>query len=837
MSKSLLWASALVMTGLLNSFMWAQGVNAEPAKEYALPDAPSAINANADDPIPASAIKSGDHDASGELVPGADPDNHLMLPFIDHLVEDQKTFWTAPLHFHKSDIEWIAPFAGLTAGFVEGDSWISKQVPLGEVNRSKTFSNYATYSLIGAGAGSFLLGHYKGDDQMSETGLLSGEAAINSTAVAYLFKDVAQRQRPYQGNGSGEFFQGGSSFPSEHAAIAWSIASVMAHEYPGTLTKILAYGLATGVSATRVTGQQHFPSDVIVGSALGWYFGRQVYRAHHDSDLGGSSWGSVLPEKSDDGVRNPDNMGSADVPLDSWIYPAMERLIALGYIKSGYLGIRPWTRLECARLLEEAQQQIEDAGDQGGEAVRTYNALAGELSFETGRLNGAANVGMSLDSVYARTTQISGTPLRDGYHFGQTIINDYGRPYGEGFNAIGGVTAHAEAGPLSISVQGEYQHSPAVASDPISVLQATAAIDSTLPLANGTTQFDRFRLLDSTVGLTFHNTQVSFGQQSLWLGTTESGPFLFSDNAEPMTMLRIDSVSPYQVPLISKFLGPVRSEFFIGRLSGQNWEFSPVLYGPNLTSQPFVHGTKFSFHPTDNLEFGLGFTAQFGGPGNPFTCGNFLKTFYSHKVGVGNNPGKRLSEFDFNYRVPGLRNWLQIYADSMVIDEYSPLGSNRPAINPGIYLSHFPKVQKLDLRLEGITDDMNVPAHFGPGAFYWDDRYHSGYTNNGDLIGSWIGRRGRGEQGWLTYRFSPRTDIQFGYRHNSVDRAFLQGGMLQDFNLRADLMLTRTVGISGFVQRENWNFPVLSPTAQSDTAASVQLTFWPHWNTSARKDQ
>ncbi len=213
-------------------------------KVNALPDAPSAINANADAFNSRKRDQAGDHDASGELVPGADPDNHLMLPFIDHLVEDQRTFWTAPLHFHKQDLEWIAPFAGLTAGFVEGDSWISKQVPLGEVNRSKTFSNYATYSLIGAGAGSFLLGHYKGDDQMSETGLLSGEAAINSTAVAYLFKDVAQRQRPYQGNGSGAFFQGGSSFPSEHAAIAWSIASVMAHEYPGTLTKILAYGLA-----------------------------------------------------------------------------------------------------------------------------------------------------------------------------------------------------------------------------------------------------------------------------------------------------------------------------------------------------------------------------------------------------------------------------------------------------------------------------------------------------------------------------------------------------------------------------------------------------------------
>ena len=836
MYKNFLLALILVMGGFLNSGMWAQEINTNQSVD-AMPNAPSAIESQSRERAISTSAKPSDQDATGLLVPGADPDNHLMLPFIDHLVQDQRSFWLAPAHFHKQDLEWIVPFAGVTAGFIQGDSWISKQIPLGEINRSKTFSNYATYSLIGAGAGSFLLGHIKNDDQMSETGLLSGEAAINSTAITYLFKDVSRRQRPYQGNGSGEFFQGGDSFPSEHAAIAWSIASVIAHEYPGTLTKILAYGLATGVSATRVTGQQHFPSDVIIGSALGWYFGRQVYRAHHDSDLGGSSWGSVLPEKSGDETRNPENMGSPAVPLDSWMYPAIERLIALGYIKSGYLGIRPWTRLECARMIEEAQQQIEDAGDQGGEAVRIYHDLADELSFETGRLNGAANVGMSLDSVYARTTQISGYPLRDGYHFGQTIINDYGRPYGEGFNAVGGLTAHAEAGPLSISLQGEYQHAPAVASDPLSVLQATAAIDSTPPLANGTSQLARFRLLDSTVALTFHNTQVSFGQQSLWLGPSEAGPFLFSDNAEPMTMLRIDSVSPYEVPLISKFLGPMRSQFFIGRLSGQNWEFSPAMYGPNLASQPFVHGTKLSFHPTDNLEFGIGFTAQFGGPGNPFTWGNFAKTFYSHKELTGPNPGKRLSEFDFNYRVPGLRNWLQVYADSMVIDEYSPLVSNRPAINPGIYLSHVPKIPKLDLRLEGISDDMNVPSHFGPGAFYWDERYHSGYTNNGNLIGSWIGRRGRGEQGWLTYRFSPRSNIQFGYRHNSVDKAFLQGGTLQDFNLRTDLMLTHTLGISGFVQRETWNFPVLSPTAQSDTTASIQLTFWPRWNTAARNNQ
>ena len=817
----------IALAGLTQLTLWAQAAD-DSVNHPAIADATSSVQQpNTESSKTKMSVRTSEDSKSDDSL-GEDPDNRLILPFVKHLASDQRTFWTAPAHFRVQDLKWAVPFVGATAAFMAGDSWISKQIPLGKVQTSKTVSDYGVYSLIAAGGGAFVLGHLTGNDHMSEAGLLSGEAAINATAIAYLMKSATQRPRPYQANGSGTFFQGGTSFPSEHAAIAWSVASVMAHEYPGTFTKILAYGLATGISATRVTGQQHFASDVIIGSALGWYFGRQVYRAHHDADLGGDSWGDLLPESSGDKERNPANMGSPYVPLDSWVYPALERLIALGYIKSGYLGIRPWTRMECARMLEEAEQNIADQDDTSEVASRIYRDLAAEFTAENARLNGAANLGASIDSVYVRTTNISGPPLRDGYHFGQTIINDYGRPYGEGFNAIGGVTAHAEAGPFAIAVRGEYQNAPAALPSPPDVLQAIAAVDITFPLANGTPQFDRLRLLDSTVSLTLQNVQLSFGQQSLWLGPSQAGPFLFSNNAEPVTMLRIDSVSPYEIPLVSKLLGPIKSQFFLGQLSGQHWEYSPVLYGPNLSSQPFVHGTEFSFHPSANLEINMGFTAQFGGPGNPFTWHNFLRTFYSHRVGVANNPGKRLSEFGFNYRVPGLRNWLQVYVDSMVIDEYSPLGSNRPAINPGVYVSHLPGISNLELRLEGLTTDMNVPTGFGPGAFYWDDRYHSGYTNNGNLIGSWIGRRGRGEIGWITYHFSPRSDVQFSYRHNNVDPGFLQGGNLQDFTLKTNVVFARDVGITAWIQRENWHFPLLSPTAKSDFTASLQLTYWPH---------
>src|SRR5207302_519382 len=192
-------------------------------------------------------------------------------------------------------------------------------------------------------------------------------------------------------------------------------------------------------------------------------------------------------------------------------------------------------------------------------------------------------------------------PLRDAYHFGQTIINDNGRPYGEGFNSLAGVTAHAVAGPLSFDIQGEYQHAPGTPSDPPGALQAIAAVDATLPFGNGISQVN---------------------------GDTLLGP-------------------------------------------------------GNINPQPYLHGFKFSFKPTENLEFGMGVTAQFVGPGLPFTWHNFLRTYFAHTSGA-NNPGKRISEFDFSYRFPGLRKWLTVYNDAMVVDEFSPIGSTRPTLNPGI---------------------------------------------------------------------------------------------------------------------------------------------------------
>lgn len=96
-------------------------------------------------------------------------------------------------------------------------------------------------------------------------------------------------------------------------------------------------------------------------------------------------------------------------------------------------------------------------------------------------------------------------------------------------------------------------------------------------------------------------------------------------------------------------------------------------------------------------------------------------------------------------------------------------------------------------------------------------------------MGSWIGRAGRGEQGWISYSFSPRNLIQFGYRLQEVSKDFIGGGWSADYSVSGNFMASSRIALSGLVQYEQWRFSVLSTTGQSDITTSFQITFVPQW--------
>jgi len=765
---------------------------------------------------------------SGGTQPG------LLKRFLD----DQQRVWTSPTKLRLPDTEWLVPLSGFTAGLVVTDSDFNKSLSHNPktINRYNNISNASLAALVGGAGGMWLLSHETHNEHWRETGFLSGEAALNSLVVVEGMKYSFGRQRPDEGNGSGQFLQGGVSFPSEHAAAAWSVAGVVAHEYPGTFTKILAYGLASLVDISRIKAQKHFPSDVVVGTVIGNLVAQNIYSRHHDPELGGEAWRSISQVFRADGTRSPANQGSPYVPLDSWIYPALDRLAAMGLIDSGFAGMRPWTRNECVRLLGEAGDRVE-SGVGGTEAEKIYNLLEAEFRSDRERIDSGGLLRAQIESIYGRMTEISGQPLTDGNHFGQTITNDFGRPYQEGFNFVGGVSAWTTSGRWATYARAEYQHSPSAPAQPLSARQFIGAVDSLpgVPPAAPFSAVDQVQLLDAYAGLTFDNWQVSFGKQSLWWSPMQSGPLMFSDNAEPINMFRISRVSPFKLPSILGWLGPMRLELFVGQLTGHEFVHDDTAgfvgqLGVPLARQPMLHGEKLSFKPTPNFEFSVNETTVFVGGPTPLTGHNFLKSYSGFAVKNSGDITDPRSGVDFSYRVPGLRKWLTFYGEAFTEDEYSPLSYPRKAaIQGGLYLPRIPGIPKLDVRLEGGT---TAPVDFPgcAGCFYINDRYPGGsYVSNGNLVGSWLGRGGQGERVWSTYWLSSRNKIQLQFRHQKVDGDYLpHGGTLNDGGVNVEFQVRPEVTVSGLVQYEKWNYPILSPSVQSNVTTSIQLTFWPH---------
>ncbi len=391
--------------------------------------------------------------------------------------------------------------------------------------------------------------------------------------------------------------------------------------------------------------------------------------------------------------------------------------------------MRPWTRLECARLVEEAEDGIEEGALDAAVGSRSLGMLATEFAKEKEVLEGGSNREMKLESVYTRGMQISGPPLADSAHFGQTVVNDFGRPYQQGFNNATGFSGYADAGKYTVYVRGEFQHAPAGPAYSLPVRQTIAFVDAnSVQSAQSTAAVDQYRLEEAYVGANVENWQLTFGKQSLWWGPGEGGPLLFSDNAEPIYMFRASRIVPLRLPWVLQFLGPAKFDVFFGQLAGN--AFPP---------RPLIHGEKISFKPTPNLELGFSRTVEMGGVGRPLTLralwNSYTSVTSSTKETPASDPGKRTGGFDFSYRVPFVRNWVTVYADSLADDDPSPLAApQRAGINSGIYFPRIPGAPKLELRVEAVYTDAPTPVSFRGQYIYFDTFYHDLYTNKKNII-------------------------------------------------------------------------------------------------------
>ena len=182
---------------------------------------------------------------------------------------------------------------------------------------------------------------------------------------------------------------------------------------------------------------------------------------------------TAMPAYGDADQR--DTNGSAYIPVDSWVYPAMLRLYSLGYVDTAYLAMRPYTRRSALHMLEASEGAIAAGSD--GQAQEILAALLTELTDEGVPGKTERGTVYGVQSVYTRMMGISGPILVDSFHVGQTFFNDYGRPHETGFNNVTGFSTLNEQGPCSLYVRGEYQHAPSAAGYTQALAQQISLMD------------------------------------------------------------------------------------------------------------------------------------------------------------------------------------------------------------------------------------------------------------------------------------------------------------------------------------------------------------------------
>lgn len=226
--------------------------------------------------------------------PSADPGKPLTSPrlFVGDVLHDEAHIWKFPWGVaHGHHWKPALAFTLATAGLVELDP---HEAPY--FRRTSAFSGFnETFSSLNTGLGEgffpvgfFLAGHLRKDTYMERTAWLAGESLVDAEIVSEVMKNVDRRLRPRQVPPHGDFADtwfdaggglliNGGSFPSGHAIGAFSMATIIAERYRRhRWVPWVAYGLAALVGFSRITLQEHFPSDIFAGAVLGYAISHYV---------------------------------------------------------------------------------------------------------------------------------------------------------------------------------------------------------------------------------------------------------------------------------------------------------------------------------------------------------------------------------------------------------------------------------------------------------------------------------------------------------------------------------------------------------------------------------
>jgi len=398
---------------------------------------------------------------------------------------------------------------------------------------------------------------------------------------------------------------------------------------------------------------------------------------------------------------------SAPLPLDSWVYPALDKFAGMGMTESSLQGARPYTRLEAARLFLEADRRARDSLSPPV-VYEMLDRLETELRDQISELN---PVDGTSSPTYLKPLQSAAVHYVSREGETARIAGTDARQFPLNYNNLGIDYAERHNGELVFTGEGRLADFMLLYWRPQVLLE------------EGEDAAD-IHLLQGAVAFGLGPLEVSAGRQSLWWGQGRHGSLVLTNNAAPLDMLRITNPQPLLLPWLFKQLGPFRFDVFWSQLEKER-----------TVPEPWFAGLRLDFKPLPNLEIGASRTVIFGGEGRPdieFT--DFLTIIGGKNLSRDEDTSNQLAALDLSLRLPFL--WgARLYGEWGGEDEAGGFVSNH-AYLAGLFLPQLEPSGRSSLRLEFA--DLSHIAHNAP-AWYRHGIYKSGYTYQQKILGHHVG--------------------------------------------------------------------------------------------------
>ncbi len=439
-------------------------------------------------------------------------------------------------------------------------------------------------------------------------------------------------------------------------------------------------------------------------------------------------------------------LSSPNIPLDSPVYSYLEKLAGFGLVRSDVAGIKPYSRAEAARLLLEAEWNLESGV--GSSDLAFARTILAELRRKIPREAAlyrepetAPTVDVNpLSSARVRYVYLDGKPrsyerpVHDpgddgvfGIGSGLRPANPYPSP----------VQQHGTEGtPLMENNEGIVYRDGHNAEVRFSAEAHVGSVASALvePQLSYSRSGDgaSIRLNKGYLKIGGGGLELEAGRDANWLGLGSRGAVTLTSNARNFDLVKLSSPEP--IPL--KYVGAIKYALIGSRFD------TTVTNGAER--RPWFLGAKLSVKPVETFEVGINLGKQFGGPGVNNSLGDYVRGIIG---GTSADNTNNLAGVEMRVRLPMLRN-MELYGEFSGEDSASfwPIVESYVA---GFYLPRLTASGRDDLRFEFFK---------GNNILYTSGTFPGGYLYHGMPIGH--------SQGGAVIEFYLRYSHWFSVRNN-----------------------------------------------------------------------